>query len=179
MSRRVALKIVMGGLLLGIPHALGAQATATANIRAEVVSAISIAKTVDLDFGILSVGATGGTVVLTPTAGGGCNISQTGDVDQGSSSSSVATCAEFQVTGATDAFYSVTLPASATITSGANSMTVDNFQACSMTAASCTFFSLDGSGTDNLIVGATLNVNGGQAQGVYTGTFDVTVEYTP
>ena len=32
-------------------------------------------------------------------------------------------------------------------------------------------------GTENLLVGATLQVTAGQATGAYTGTFDVTVGY--
>jgi len=172
-----------GGILiiamLMLPGFALAQATGTGNITVQVVQAISITTVTDLDFGVLSVGSVGGTVTLQPTAGGGCIISETGDVDQGSGATT-ATCAEFEVTGAANAWYSVTLPSSVTISDGGtNTMTVDNFQACSMTAANCSYYYLDGSGEDQLIVGARLNVNGGQAQGTYTGTFSVTVEYTP
>ena len=169
----LALTMLLPGLAL-------AQAQATANITAQVVQPIAITTVTDLNFGILSVGTVGGTVVVQPTPGGGCTVSQTGDVDVGSTTGATATCAQFDITGANNAFYSVTLPTSVTITDGgANSMTVNNFQACSITTSLCTSYQLDNTGYDQLTVGATLNVNGGQAQGTYTGTFQVTVEYTP
>ena len=46
---------------------VNAQATATANASATIVSPISISKTTDLNFGNLSVDASGGTVILEPS----------------------------------------------------------------------------------------------------------------
>src|SRR5512133_7024 len=81
--------------------------------------------------------------------------------------------AVFTVTGTTGATYSITLPASAIISFGAIAMTVNSF-----TSTPTPTGTLAG-GTETLRVGATLNVNGGQAPGLYTsGTpFVVTVNY--
>ena len=79
--------------------------------------------------------------------------------------------ASFNVTGEGSQAYAITLPSSATLNSGGNTMTVDTFthDAGGSPALS--------SGSDSFNVGATLNVGASQAPGAYTGTFAVTVGY--
>ena len=66
------------------------------------------------------------------------------------------------------------MPASVTISSGANNMTVNAFT--STPSATGTLSAL---GAQTVTVGATLNVGASQASGVYTSatSFDVTVNY--
>ena len=77
----------------------------------------------------------------------------------------------FNVSGYSSESYSVTLPSSATLTSGGNTMTVDTFTHDAGGSPSLS------SGSDNFNVGATLNVGATQTGGAYTGTFAVTVGY--
>ncbi len=75
------------------------------------------------------------------------------------------------MTGAVGQTYSITLPSSATLTSGGNTMTVDTY-----TDDAGATPTLPG-GSDTFNVGATLNVGADQAKGSYSGTFLVTVNY--
>jgi hypothetical protein len=150
-----------------------AQVTASSNISATIVQPITITKTVDLSFGNVAVSAgTGGTVVVNAQTG---NRSSTGGVTLPATAGTV-TAASFDVAGAANYTYSITLPGSnITINDGgSNTMTVGTF-----TSFPATTGTLNGSGAQTLKVAATLNVAAGQAAGTYgTGsTFDVTVNY--
>ena len=158
--------VVMGGVGLA---ALGTSqawaASDNANADAEIVAPIGISNTAGLNFGRVSPSGVAGTVVLdtagsrTPT-----NVSLL--------TGGTVSAATFAVTGSASETYTITLPASATITSGANNMTVDTF-----THNAGGSPALDGTGNDSFNVGATLNVGANQAAGSYTGTFSVTVDY--
>lgn len=144
------------------------QATASANATATIVTPISITKQVDMNFGNI-FSAAAGTVVLSPAGGrtvtGGATLAPGGTV----------TAASFTVSGTASVTYSITLPAAATtLTSGANTMTVNVF-----TSNPTPTGVLGLAGTQTLTVGATLNVGAAQPAGVYvSGTpFDVTVNY--
>ncbi len=69
--------------------------------------------------------------------------------------------------------YSITLPSSATLTSGGNTMTVDTFTHDEGALPKLP----SGTGSETFNVGATLNVGAVQAGGTYSGTFAVTVSY--
>jgi hypothetical protein len=124
-------------------------------------------KTADLKFGNLAAGPVAGTVDMAitdvRTATGGVTLIAAGNVSN---------AAAFDIIGAPDATFTISLPTSISIASGANAMQVDNFvSSLGATAA------LDAQGAQALKVGATLNVDANQAVGLYTGTFDVTVAY--
>lgn len=77
----------------------------------------------------------------------------------------------FTVTGNTGQSFSVTLPASATISNGNNSMTVSNFtSSCSVSCVLSNF-------THTFKVGGTLTVPANAAIGEYTGTYSVSITY--
>jgi len=148
-----------------------AQTTATATANATIITPLTLAKTADLNFGNLYVSPTvAGTVVIDPDD----TRSQTGGVTLATGGTVGA--AVFTVSGLIGATYSITLPASHTISSGGNNMTVDNFNSTPTVAAGG---NLGVGGTETLRIGAILNVNAGQAVGIYSsGTpFDVTVNY--
>ncbi len=142
-------------------------ASATANANATIVTPIAIAVGADLEFGSVAAGAAA-SVVRISTAGarslvsGDATLVSGGTIQAGS----------FDVTGAASTGYDVTLPASITITAGANNMTVNTF--VSSVGASST---LSGAGAETFTVGADLQVGATQAAGSYTGTFNVTVNY--
>lgn len=159
-------------ILLGIIGSsnASAQATATATATANILTAISISKTVDMNFGNVAVSAgSGGTVVLDPagtrTATGGVTLPAT---------TGTVTAASFTVTGEGSYTYAITLPAEAhSIASGANTMTVSSFTSTPSGTGTLS------SGTQTLTVGATLNVSAAQATGLYVSAvgFSVTVNY--
>ena len=82
--------------------------------------------------------------------------------------------ATFDVAGLDAASYAITLPADGTITLSdgvAATMAVDSFVSNPSGAGVLT------GGAQSIAVGATLTVASGQTPGVYSGAFDVTVEY--
>jgi len=114
------------------------------------------------------VANTGGTIILN-TAGA---RSQTGGVVL--LASGTFTSAAFSLTesgtGKAVGFTTITLPVSATMTSGANTMTISNF-------VSDPTNTVLGTGKNSVQVGATLTVAPNQAPGNYSGNFVVTVNY--
>lgn len=138
---------------------------ATANASATIITPIAITKTTDLAFGNIAVGVTGGTVVITTAS----VRSATGDVSF--QAAPAGTAAAFDVTGSAGLTYTITLPASATITSGGDNMTINTFNSNPVSPATLA------AGSNPVLVGATLIVGASQPTGTYTGTFDVTVGY--
>lgn len=150
---------------------LNAQSTASASASATIVTPISIAKNVDMNFGNIAVTATAGTVVLasdgTRTKTGGVTLPAT---------VGTVTAASFLVSGQANYTYSITLPSAAVVlTSNSNTMNATAFT--SNIAATAGALSTTGSQTLN--VGATLSVAASQPAGTYTTAtpFDVTVNY--
>lgn len=156
--------------LLGLGSAGGAfAATDSANANAEIVAAITITNTADLNFGQIAPSGTAGTVTISVdgvrTGSPGVTLGNQVDVSQ----------ASFDIAGAPNNLYSITLPADGTITltSGASpAMAVDDFLSDPPGPGT-----INGGGTDLIDVGATLSVAANQPNGSYTGTFDVTVAY--
>ncbi len=135
----------------------------TANVTISITLPISISVGADLDFATIAPTGTAGTVTLTPaSARSSVNVVLVGGTPS---------AASFNVTGDSGANYSVTLPSTADLTSGANTMTVDTF-----TDDTGPNTKLSG-GSDTFNVGATLNVAADQAPGSYSGTYSVTVNY--
>lgn len=168
-------KILFAAIVLsGAAFNANAQAVATASATATIVSPISISKTTDLNFGNVAVStAAGGIVTLDPSAAATRTASGGGGVSLPAVTGPVA-AALFAVTGQASFTYDITLPVSATVVNGANSMTVDNF-----TSSLGATGALDGAGTQSFYVGADLTVAAAQAPGIYTtGTsFIVGVNY--
>jgi hypothetical protein len=158
--------LVLSFVIFAFSAAMFAQATTQATATATIVIPMTITKTVDLNFGSI-VPNTGGTVVITPAGA----RSATGTVVL---FGGVVSAASFNVTGSGTSTYAITLPTTDhTITSGGNTMTVNNFQSNPSGTGALV------GGAQTLTVGATLNVGSGQAVGTYTNAagFDVTVNY--
>jgi Domain of unknown function (DUF4402) len=156
-------------MMAGLSNSINAQ-TVTTTVGAKIVEAITLAETSPMHFGTMTSPSSAATVVLDAT---GARTS-TGLISL-LAQAPVATAAAYSVTGAADATYSITLPASTIISNGvpANNMTVDAFT-CSYPAFVGT---LSAFSSDVFSLGATLNLVNAQASGTYAGTFDVTVAY--
>jgi len=167
-SRLIALAIIF--VTLGVTAR--AQVSATATATATIVTPIAITKTVDMNFGNVAVHPSNpGTVVLATddsrTATGGVTLPAT---------AGTVSAASFTVEGEAGYTYSITLPASAlTITrsGGTETMAVDTWVSNPSLTGTLT------GGSQQLDVGATLNVGGGQQAGTYVNAsgFTVTVNY--
>lgn len=145
-----------------------AQATASADASATIVTPISISKNSDMNFGNIATNGAVGTVILSPAGGrtpsGGVTLPAT---------AGTVTAASFTVEGSGSYAYSITLPVSIEITNGTDDMTVDTFTSTPETAGELT------AGEQIITIGATLNLVASQTEGTYTSTtpFDVTVNY--
>jgi len=151
MSRRAG--VVVAGVLV-VAMAAGAEAQGISNTRA-------------LAFGEVAAGLTSGTVVVTPAG----TRTLTGGVTPGNSGG--VTSASFTVSGIPLFTYSISLPGSAILTAGANTMTVNTFTSNPSGTGQLQLII----GTQTLTVGATLQVGASQGSGSYAGTFNVTVAY--
>lgn len=159
-----------GALALSVPfaHADAAPAPATAGGTATVILPVSVSKTKDMDFGALSRTAAG-TAVLEPNAD---TLSTTGGVATvGGSPHS----AEFVGAAQSSSVVNIKVPnqpSTLTRVGGTETMTLNNFTLqgqSKRTLAKQTFFTFR--------VGGTLNVAAAQVEGLYVGTFNVTVQY--
>jgi len=155
-------------VLVAVAATANAQVTGTATGSATIITPISISKTVDMNFGNIAVSSTLGNVVLatdgTRTKIGGVTLpAVTGTV----------TAAQFTVNGLGTSSFSITLPTTYTITSGANTMNIDTFTSTPSGSGSLV------GGTQTIKVGATLDVAASQAAGTYTNAtgFPVIVNY--
>jgi hypothetical protein len=155
-------------VLLSFSAATFAQVSATATVSATIITPIAITKTVDMNFGNIAVGLTGGTVVLDPANA----RTKTGGVTLPAVAGTVS-AASFTVTGLAASTYSITLPATVIIVSGTPTMTVSAFTSTPSGTGLLT------SGTQTLTVGGTLTVAASQAAGLYTlaNGLSVTVNY--
>jgi hypothetical protein len=200
-NSRAAIRNISSLLVAVAAFGAGSSAFA-ANINvpasATVVPPIALSEPSDIRFGSLAPAATAGTIVLpvpatlpatapttaapvitgTRTATGG--IIMVG----GGTCSATVLCGVggVQIAGVANGTYAtVTLPATVTLTSGANTMTAGTFTrrygvvgtAGVITGAG----TLSATGTSLLLIGGTLNVAIAQAAGTYTGTMAVTVDY--
>ena len=158
-------------LFSGVSVMASAQVTATATASSTIVTPIGITKTVDMNFGNVAINSTtAGTVVLAPAG----TRTSTGGVTLPATAGTVA-AAEFNVTGANNYTFSITLPSTShEIKSGSNTMSVTGF-----TSTPTPTGTLSATGSATVKVGATLNVSAGQAAGTYTSVtpFEVTVNY--
>ena len=149
---------------------LSAQTTAATNAAAKILTALTITKNVDLNFGTMTIPTASTTVTLSPsgvrtTPGNITLLAQ----------APIATASAYSITGDAGATYSITLPNSANIfLSPSGSIMVVNGFTSSKNGNTST---LSGSGTDSFTVGATLNLANGQYAGTYAGTFDVAIAY--
>ncbi len=156
---------------LGFSTSALAQSTATASTTAVLVVPISVAKTTDMNFGIVAASATVGTVDLDyangRTAGGGASLPAGGGTN--------AKTAVFTVTGQGNSTFSIAVPVSPITLTGSVSgtMTVSDFAVSGGLAGTLS------SGTADVLVKAKLNVPANAVAGTYTnasGLF-VTVNY--
>lgn len=167
------------GAALCVPVAAQANSF-TADVQVGLIEPLTITKLSDLDFGDLVV-TTGGTVVLSPTDTATCTA--TGGVIHAGE----CEAATFAGIGVTGQRVRVRRPPGQQITLNGpgTDMTVTNITILSdgtLTPSQSNpvwerFLIAAADGTFFFRVGGTLNVNPNQAPGIYTGTFDIRLDY--
>ena len=144
----------------------GSTTTMVFSVQVHVDPVITLSELTGLRFGDIFTSPAPGTVVLSPSGA----RSATGGAGLGSLSPSGP--ATFTVTGAGNATYAITLPASILLGSPEGTLTIS-----AVTSSPNLTGLLDPTGRQTLSVGGTLNVPANQPDGDYTGTFSVTVAY--
>ena len=170
--RRLFLPFVIAAALLGFAAPAGAVpvgAAVPATARGVITAPVSIVKTADLDFGLLA-SAAAGTVVIDPNAN---SIAATGGVTLMGSQWNAA--GFVGAAGGASVVVLIKLPnGSVTLTrqGGTETMTVT-----SLTLQGQNKRALAALQSFTFRVGGTLNVATNQAEGLYTGTFNVDIQY--
>jgi hypothetical protein len=137
-----------------------------------LITPITIVKNVDMNFGNVAVSSTtSGTVVLSTS--GSRTVGGSGGVTLPAILGTIS-AADFTVSGQPSYTYTITLPGTVTIYNGSSSMTINAF-----TSNPSSTGLISSGGTQDLSVGATLNVTAAQLSGSYTNAsaVPVTVNY--
>ncbi len=159
-----------------LPHHQGGPSV-TSQIHAEICMGLTLTETHALDFGTMSVPTGAVNVQLSTSAN---RIASIPANIQLFSIAPFPANAAYTVVGYPGAAYAISLPPDnvVTITEGTTPMHVDGFIAKTASAGVDGLTgTLDGSGNDSFVVGGTLKLITGQPIGIYSGTFDVTVNY--
>ncbi|QJQ32179.1 DUF4402 domain-containing protein [Sphingomonas lacunae] len=155
------------GLLLASTAFVEDQATATATARAEVLQQISAVNTADLDFGTISRGSIAGQVTI---AADGSGRSVSGGVSGAGGNHHPA---QFLASGTPNRTYSISHDGGATLTNGSGgTLTISSLMIDGPTTRQ-----FDANGESVIGVGGVLAVAGNQAEGSYSGSFSLTVDY--
>lgn len=153
--------------ILGLCLSVGAfgQVTESAVASAEIVTALTLNNTSPLSFGKFAKTNAVGTLALS--VGGA--LTEGGSITP---MGGVVSAAAFDVSGDANEAFDITVPTSILISFGGTDITVDTFVASGAGTGT-----LDASGDASFTVGATLHIVGTELSGVYTGSFDVSVNY--
>jgi len=181
--KKIILSLLAIVMMASFSNKVMAQVTKTGNTAGgELVTALTITNTTPLNFGVIAIPATAGTVAMntaglrTPT---GCTIVATG---------TPKTVALFTVGGTASDNYTLTLPTTITVSNlttgtGERDMTIDNIVVKVDAAAEAAYTvpintpQLSALGASTFLVGGTLNIKALQTLGVYAGTYEVVVDY--
>ena len=168
--------MILAIIMFANPTTIKAQtAKKTVTATANIVAAISLESDRGLNFGTMSAPTTDVDVTLSTA-----QIVTASDATKISLFPSSATTARYNVTGTKDYAYTITLPTdnSVSISNGTSSIKLTDFQALTLSSGSNgTGGTLNSSGQDSFVVGATLKVLTALPTGAYSGSYDVLVTY--
>lgn len=153
------------GLVMGVLATPLAATHTSAGDKHSDPEEIEISESRSIEFGTVAGSADGpGTIVLSPS--GALSTTGYGVVIKGH-----GRAGKYKIEGPSRAYVLITLPSSATLSSGSSHATLNNF-----TASPSGVARLDKHGRLTVEVGATLNLPAGQLGGEYTGTFPIFVD---
>lgn len=165
--------LALGALVL---HTAAEATTSTASGRGQIRQPVTIINTGDLDFGNVIRGTTAGTVTINARTG--ARTRSGGTVLQGTGFRR----ATFTGTASAGRLVRYTLGSPSIVLAGPGgaTMTVNVFRISINNAAQQTLprnATMPLSGTSSIGIGARLNVAANQADGAYTGSFTLTMNY--
>ena len=165
MTSKIYSAILAGTAVLAVTlGSTSAQAaTASADARARILSALTLTNTADLEFGAIVVSGVASTVAISPAGLRTCgaNLSCSGTFN----------AASFDITtGTAGETVDISHDGPIQLSNGTDTMDV------ALALSSATVI-LDVNGEGTVTVGGTLDVAGNQPEGVYTGIFNVTADY--
>lgn len=173
MKKTLAIVLAVAGL--SVSGTAFAQAADTDNKSATtsvtILRPLTLTKDADLVFGRVVQPRTGNDTVTIANNSNTTTVGGTAVVLGGITTSRAA----FTASGEGGAAITVTVPATASLTSGANSLTVTLDPAVS--GSTTLSGSAASAGTKTIDVGGHFTLGSGQASGAYTGSFTVTVAY--
>jgi hypothetical protein len=158
-----------------IPYLAQAQSpTATGNIpaTATVVQPLTITNATTLSFGSFVAGAGGSVTIPSTSPFTRTSIARTGTTPLTLIASNAGSASSITVSGV-ETTYSVSFPASVSLSFGNATMSVGDFT----TSLAGAVGKIPSSGTQTFQVGGTLNVNASQLNGVYTGSIPIIITY--
>lgn len=150
---------------LAASPAQAAPATASADAKAKVLKQISVTKTADLDFGTVVVSTTAGSVGIATDGTLSCDAALT--------CSGSTSAAGFSISGSKNEMVTISGDNSVTLRNAADN-TKTMIASLSRSAGS---LKLNATGGGNFAVGGTLSVAASQTDGLYQGSFNVSVDY--
>lgn len=168
MTKKLALVAGITLASAGLYSASLTAATVTGDASANVLTPLGITNgTNAMSFGDVAGDASAATTVVLDTAG----TASSGD---GANTAGTPTAGDFDVTGSGSLAYTISLPADGVVVlsnvAGTN-MPVNGFNDSLGGTGGLTL------GLQSFTVGATLTINANQAAALYTGNYDVTVNY--
>ena len=159
---------------MGMSNAAYAQDTAQATATAEVLDSLTLTNDTGLDFGTMVVDGAG---VVSLAADGTLTCDSADIVCSGTSA-----VAAFSVTGTASKAVTINLPTGAVDlqTTGWSAGDPDPYQIelNGFVDSDSGEVTLDGAGDGSFTVGGTITFDGSEVAGVYSATFDVSVEYS-
>jgi len=176
--KRIFLTFVVITLIAAIPGEIQAadvsSYSATAKVKAEIITVITLTKAEDMIFGSLAPSGTDGSCVLSTS---GVRTLSNVYSDAGGTTPSAA---RFDVSGRSLTPFTIVLPESAVVNlggeSGSASMYVTSFKARPESKSEDALIGVVG--TDKYFtVGATITVGAAQTVGSYLGDFSVSIAY--
>lgn len=171
----VRLGTVMAALMGSLSTLMAADPVATASIDVELMAPLSLQKSVDMQFGRVSLSGSGDGVLVLGVDGS----VQATNLLTSLSGGATPTAAVFTVSGSLSANYTVLLPSSAvslTRVGSTETLSVSDFTVKLATKEVGTLIGTIGS-DNTFAVGATLTVPQTQTAGLYQGSFPVSISY--
>ncbi len=174
MKKTLFIFVLVGMMMFFSFSVLGQPGLIHTALSVKVVNPLTLTENQPMHFGTITVSSQAGTCAVS-TAG---VRSRTGGVTL-QSIAPFMTLATYTVSGEPLRTYAITLPLTITVFNGAYSMTIGTLLAKSASGSisHTATGSLGVGGSEQFVIGGTLNVSGGQAQGLYQGTFNLTVAY--
>ena len=166
-------------LIILTNFALFSQTTINSRVGVVILEGLTMTETSQMHFGAMTIPSSPTEVILSTTkTRNATSPSAISLVDQ----APYASNAIYSVAGSPNGTYSINLPEEGTVTisngTSEDDILVDSFTSRpSSTGSDSSSGNLNGFGEDSFSVGATLRLNANQHSGVYSGSYNISINY--